>query len=346
MKTIRRQFLAFASCIAATSVLATAPLSVSAQDIKERTIRWGHVNGPGHPISLGVQKFAEILEKKSGGKMKVREFGGSQLGTEQQQQTALRSGTQEMFTNSPTSLAGLVKEFGLLDLPFSFASVDEATALVDGPFGETLTAKLAENDIVGLGFWDMGGFRNVTNSKRPVQRLEDFSGLKVRVIANPVYIETFKALGANPVPMAFSELYTALESHAVDGQENPYSVILATKLYEVQKYLSVTNHAFSLNLAQVSKKFWDGLSPAEQQLMRETAAETLVYQRQVGLSQAQNTLGELKAKGMVVNELPKAELERLREATRAIPEKFYAQYDPEIVKLYQAELARVRAQGK
>jgi TRAP-type transport system periplasmic protein len=143
--------------------------------------------------------------------------------------------------------------------------------------------------------------------------------------------------------MNFAEVYTALESKAIDGQENPPSVILSNKLYEVQKYLSLTNHTFSMNLVQVSKKFWDGLSPAEQRILREAAAESLPYQRQVGLSQAQSALAELKAKGMTVNEIAPAEIARMRQATKAVGEKFFAQYDPEIVKVYQEQLANVRA---
>lgn len=344
MKTNRNRFVLVATAMLTSFMLAAAP--AAAQDIKERVIRWGHLTSPGNPIAMGVQKFAEVLEQKSAGKMKVREFGSSQLGSEQQQQAALRGGTQEMFTNSPTSLVGLVKEFGVLDLPFSFSSVDEATSVVDGPFGKLLLDKLAERDIVGLAFWDLGGFRNVTNSRRPITRLEDFSGLKMRVIGNPVYLETFKLLGTNPVPMAFTEVYTALESKAIDGQENPYSVILSNKLFEVQKYLSVTNHTFSMNLVQVSKKFWDSLSPTEQRLMREAADETLAYQRSIGLEQARSAVGELKAKGVEITEITPAELQRMRDATKPVAEKFLAQYEPQVVQLYQSELAKARSKAK
>jgi tripartite ATP-independent transporter DctP family solute receptor len=344
VKIHRRKYVAASLAVAASAWLASLP--AAAQDVKERVIRWGHLTNPGHPISQGVQKFAEILAQKSGGKLKVQEFGSSQLGNEQQQQGALRGGTQEMFTNSPTSLVGLVKEFGALDLPFSFAGIDEATGLVDGPFGKLLIDKLAEKDIVGLAFWDLGGFRNVTNSKRPITKLEDFDGLKVRVIGNPVYLETFKLLGANPVPMAFTELYTALETKAVDGQENPHSIILSTKFFEVQKYLSLTNHTFSMNLVQVSKKFWDSLSPAEQRMMREAAAESTAHQRKVAAQQTQGAVAELKAKGMVINEIAPAELARMREATKSVGEKFLAQYEPQVVQLYQAELAKVRGKAK
>src|SRR5207342_589239 len=137
-------------------------------------------------------------------------------------------------------LAGIVKEFGLVDFPFSVANFAQADALLDGPLGQALIARLPEKGLVALGYWDLG-FRNVTNSKRPIARAEDLEGLKLRVIPNPVFLETFRAFKANPVPMPFAELYGALESKAVDGQENPFSVILSSKIYEVNKYVSGTN---------------------------------------------------------------------------------------------------------
>ncbi|MEA2928656.1 MAG: TRAP-type transport system periplasmic protein, partial [Hyphomicrobiales bacterium] len=191
---------------AAVSIaLLTAPVSAQVQ---ERTIRWGHLNNTDHPVSLGVQKFAEILAAKSGGKLKVREFAASQLGNEMQQQSALRGGTQEMLSASTTSLASVVKDFGLLDFPFLFSTNAQAEALVAGPFGQAMIDTLPEKDLIGLGYWGLG-FRNATNSSRPITKVEDFAGLKLRVIPNPVFLETFKALKANPVPMNFGELYTA-----------------------------------------------------------------------------------------------------------------------------------------
>lgn len=333
----------FITAALTTSVLILAWVPpAEAQDVKERTIRWGHLVQPGNPNSLGVQKFAEVLLKKSGGKMKVQEFPNSELGSELQQQSAMRGGTQEMFVSAPTSLVGMVPEFGLFDLPFSFASLDEVHAIVDGPLGQLLIGKLAEKGIIGLAYWDLG-FRNPTNSKRPITRMEDFAGLKIRTMPNPVYLETFRLLGANPVPMNFGEVYMALESKTIDAQENPLSVIYSNRLYEVQKYLSVDNHTATENLVQVGKKFWDSLSPAEQRIMRETAAETLAYQRGVSLQQSQDLLSELKKKGVIVNEVAPAELARMRQATKPVADKFFAQYDPEIVKLYHAEMAKLRS---
>jgi tripartite ATP-independent transporter DctP family solute receptor len=324
--------------VAMSAVLVAWP---AAAEVQERTIRWGHLNNTDHPVSLGVQKFAEVLAAKSGGKLKIREFPASQLGNELQQQSAVRGGTQEVFSASTTSLAGVVKDLGLFDFPFIVATFDQAIALSDGPFGKAMMDLLPEKDLIPLGYWGLG-FRNVTNSRGAVAKLEDLAGLKLRVIPNPVYLDTFKAFKANPVPMAFGELYTALENKTVDGQENPYSVILSNKFYEVQKYVSATNHTFTQNIIIVSKKFWDKLSPEEQKMFRDTYAETIQYQRDQTKLAADQALGELKAKGMQFNEIAPAEYARMQEAVKPVIDKFSGEYDPDKVKLFNAELARIR----
>jgi tripartite ATP-independent transporter DctP family solute receptor len=327
------------------AVFATASLSLlpASAQVRERTIRWGHLNNPDHPISLGVQKVAEILATKSGGKLKIREFPSSQLGNEMQQQSAVRGATQEIFSASTTSLAGTVKEFGLLDFPFLATTTDEADALVSGAFGQAMIDTLPEKDLIGLGYWGLG-FRHATNSKHPITKVEDFAGLKLRVIPNPVYLETFKAFKANPMPLNFGELYTALETKTVDGQENPYSVILSNKFYEVQKYVSATGHSFTQNIIIISKKFWDRLSPEEQKLIRESVAEARDYQREQTRLAAEKALAELRAKGMQFNEISPAEHARMREATKAVAERFSADYDQAKVKLFNSELERIRKQ--
>ena len=325
-------------CLAA--LLAWVP--VHAQE--PRTIRFGHLNNPDHPISLGVRRFAELVAAKSGGKLVVQEFPASALGNELQQQSALQGGIQEMTAPAPSSLAGIVKEFGLLDFPFVVSTPQQADILTDGQVGKLLFAKLPEKGLVGLAFWDLG-FRNVTNSKRPIARVEDFEGLKLRVIPNPVFLETFKTFKANPVPMPFAELYSALETRAVDGQENPFAVILSNKIFEVQKFLSVTNHVYTANTILVSKIFWDRCSAAEQKLLREAALEARDYERKLSREAAQKALEELKAKGMQVNEIAPGEIARMREMVRPVYDKFTAAYDPAVVKAFRAELDRIRAQN-
>lgn len=313
----------------------------AAQAQEERVIRFGHLNNADHPVSFGVKRFAELLAAKSGGKLKVQEYPASQLGNEMQQQSALQGGIQQMSAPATTSLAGIVKEFGLVDFPFAVGNFAQADGLLDGPLGQALLARLPEKGLVALGYWDLG-FRNLTNSKRAITRPEDLDGLKIRVIPNPVFLETFKTFKANPVPMPFAELYGALEAKAVDGQENPFAVILSNKLFEVQKFVSATNHVYAANIVLVSKKFWDQLSPAEQKMMHEAADETRNYQRQVSRAAAQKAVGELQAKGMQYNEIAAPEVARMRQLVKPVVDKFAASYDPAMVKLYNEELVRIR----
>lgn len=328
------------SRLAGLLLIAACSLAAAAEDMPERVIKFGHLNNADHPVSFGVKRFAELLAAKTGGRLKVQEFPASTLGNEMQQQSALQGGVQEMSAPATTSLAGIVKEFGLLDFPFSVASHAQADALLDGPFGQALIARLPDKGLVALGYWDLG-FRNVTNSKRPITRPEDLEGLKLRVIPNPVFLDTFKAFKANPVPMPFAELYGALEARAVDGQENPFAVILSNKFFEVQKYVSATNHVYAANIVLVSRKFWDKLSPAEQKAMAEAANETRADQRQVSRAAAQKAVGELQARGMLYNELSPAEQQRMRQVARPVTDRLAGTYDPALVKLHDDELARI-----
>lgn len=329
----RALFLALSSLVAAYAAPAPAQ--------EERVIRFGHLNNPDHPVSMGVKKFAELVAAKSGGKMQVKEFPSNQLGTEQQQTSALQGGVQEMQAPATTSLVGIVKDYGVIDFPFTVANHAQAFALLDGPLGTALLEKLPEKGLVGLAYWDLG-FRNVTNSKRPIAKPEDLEGLKLRVIPNPVFLDTFKAFKANPVPMSFSELYTALETKTVDGQENPYAVILSNKFFEVQKFLSGTNHVYGTNIILISKKFWDRLSPAEQKILQDAALEARDYQRKVSRDAAEKAVGELQAKGMQFNALAPAEQQRMRDIAKPVTEKALATYDPAIQKLYASEVERVQ----
>jgi tripartite ATP-independent transporter DctP family solute receptor len=336
---MHRRLLAL--CLAAAGWVGVASSAqAQAQDIPERVIKFGHLNNPDHPVSLGVKRFAELVSAKSGGKLKVQEFPASTLGNEMQQQSALQGGVQEMSAPATTSLAGIVREFGLVDFPFSVANFAQADALLDGPLGQALIARLPEKGLVALGYWDLG-FRNVTNSKRPITRAEDLDGLKLRVIPNPVFLDTFKAFKANPVPMPFAELYGALEAKAVDGQENPFAVILSNKFFEVQKFVSATNHVYAANIMLVSKRFWDKLSTTEKKILSDAADETRAYQRQVSRAAAQKAVAELQSKGMQYNEVAPAEQARMRQIAKPVTDKFIATYDPAVAKLYLDELARI-----
>ncbi len=308
MKATRRTVLSFA----AVALLAAPFSQVFAQDIKPRLIRFGYGLNEQSNQGRAVKFFAEEVAKNSGGKMKIRAVGAAALGPDTQMQQALIGGAQEMMVGSTATLVGITKEMALWDTPFLFSTAQEADTVLDGPIGQKVMDKLQEKGLVGLVYWE-NGFRNMTNSQRPVAKMEDLGGIKLRVMQNPVYLEAFKTLGANAIPLPFSELFSALETKTVDGQENPYNTILSSKFYEVQKYLSVTNHVYSPWIVLVSKKWWDQLSKAEQKVLLDAAKVSREYERKDTRAEAGRALSDLKAKGMQINELSPAESARMRD---------------------------------
>jgi TRAP-type transport system periplasmic protein len=242
----------FIKSLIAAATLAACGLA-AAQDIKERTIKFA-LNGPdGHPAVAGMKKFADAVAAKSGGKMQVKLFLGGTLGGDQAIVSSIQGGTVEMSVMNTGILASVSKELAIFDFPFLFANEKESDAVVDGPVGKRLHAKLEEKGIIGLAYWELG-YRQITNSKRPLLKVEDIDGLKLRVIPNPINIEWVKALGANPTPMPFPEVYGGLEQRAIDGQENPIAVIAANKFWEVQKHVALTNHQYNPQSVIFSKK--------------------------------------------------------------------------------------------
>jgi tripartite ATP-independent transporter DctP family solute receptor len=333
-----RRALLLSAALSAVAMLAPA----QAQDIKERSVKFAFQNQNEHPQALGAKRFAELVAQKSGNKISVKLFPGGSLGGDLQTVSALQGGTVEMTVLNAGILSAQVKEFAAFDLPFLFSDGREADAVADGPFGKGLLAKLADKNLVGLGYWELG-FRNLTNSKRAVTKLEDIAGLKLRVIQSPLYIDLFNTLGANATPMPFPELYPALEQKAVDGQENPVSTIRSSKFAEVQKYLTLSRHIYNPQALIVSKKFWDGLSPAEKKIFGDAAAEATQYQRELSRSQEAAALDDLKKAGMQVSEFSPAEMAKVRDKVKPVIEKYSASVGEATVKELYAEIAKARA---
>jgi tripartite ATP-independent transporter DctP family solute receptor len=316
-------------------------LAVGAAHAQERTLKFATQNPKGHPIVTGMEKFAELAAAKSGGKMKVQLFPGGTLGGDQHNVSALQGGTLEIVSLNSGILASQAKEFGVYDFPFMFASPKEADAVVDGPFGKMMHDKLEAKGIVGLAYWELG-FRNITNSRRPIRKVEDIAGLKLRVIPNAINVDWVKALGANPTPMPFPEVYAALDQKAIDGQENPVTVINANKFYEVQKHLVITNHQYNPQSVIFSKKVWDTLSAAEQKVLRDSAAEAAKFQRQASREQASAALENLKKNGMQITELAAADLAKFQAAMKPVVAKHSDAVGADVVKALEAELAKLR----
>jgi tripartite ATP-independent transporter DctP family solute receptor len=307
----------------------------------ERTIKFTNGVNEDHSVGVGVKKMQEVLAAKTGGKMKINAFWGGSAGGDLAAAQATRAGTQEIVCTSGSALVGIVKELGAFDLPFLFASEKEAYAVMDGPAGKYFNKKLEDAGLVNLAYWE-NGFRNLTNSKRPVARVEDFDGVKVRVMQNNIFLDTFKTLGANPLPMAFGEVFTALETKTIDGQENPFSTIETSKLNEVQKYLSVTRHAYSPFFVLYSKKLWDQLNPQEQAVLREAALAGQAVQRDASRAQDAKSLATLKAKGMLVNEFSEAEKARVIAKIKPVYDKHVPNIGAEAVNVMLDGLKKAR----
>ena len=335
MKALKTLTLRSALAVA-MAALCFGTTAAVAQEIKAR---FGTSLPDSHPQTLGARKFAELVEQKSKGRIKISVYSGAQLGSDQQMQAALRGGTQEFTAPSTATLANLVKEFGVFGLPFSFANEKQAYAVFDGPFGQSILAKLAEKDIIGLAYWE-NGFRHFTNSKRAIVKAEDLGGLKVRTMQNNLYIDLFSGLGANAIPMPVNELFNALETKAVDAQENPYTVVQAQKFYDVQKYLSTTGHAYDAQVLIASKKFWDKLSAADKTLMQDAAREATDFQRQTSREMNAKARAELIKAGMQINDVSDAERQRMREKLQPVIAKHQTAVGEETAKAFFDAIAK------
>lgn len=325
----------------AIAVLASAYLMAGAQ-AQTKALRLGHGIAEEHPLGQGALQFAKILEKQSGGKLSMKVYAATQLGSEAQMVAAVRGGVQDLVITSSAPVATLIKEYLLFDLPFLLQSDKEADALLDGPVGTRLLELASPKGMVGLCYWE-NGFRQVTNSKREVRTLADLSGLKLRVMQNPVYIDAFKALGTNAIPMPFTELYTAMESHAIDAEENPIAIIHSNKFYEVQKYVTLTNHAYAPYVVLLARSTWDKLGAPEREALRTSCTEARDWQRALSRRMTAELTDKLKKEGMTVTPLAPAEVQKMRDRLKPVTDRYTAEIGPELVAQAQQELARIRS---
>ena len=293
------------------------------------------------PGPQGAKLFGEHLKESSGGALNVKVFPSAMLGNDVQMLGALPAGTIEFALVGAPTLVGLVKEFGVLDLPYQFNSTAEVDTMLDGPMGQQLLAKLEAKGLVGLGFWEIG-FRNLTNSKRPIEKWEDLKGLKIRTVQSPVFRTFFDHLGANAQPMPINEVFSALEMHAIDGQENPISLIATQRYNEVQKYLTLSEHIYTAYVLLMSKKTWDSLDDAQRAQVRRAAEQARGEQRELARKANSEKLAELKDSGMQVNALSDEQRQRFVDQAKVVTEQVSGSIDAEFVSAWQTELQRLR----
>jgi tripartite ATP-independent transporter DctP family solute receptor len=248
---------------------------------------------------VAVDTFAREVEKRTNGRYKVQNFYSGALGAERESIEALQLGTLDLTMTSTGPVPNFVPEVAILDIPFLFRDYAHARAVLDGPIGQEMLAKFPPKGLQALA-WGENGFRHMTNSKRPVNTPEDLKGLKMRTMENPVHIQAYKAFGIIPTPMAFTEVFTALQQGTVDGQENPLSVIEAAKFDQVQKNLTLTGHVYSPAVILMSKAQWDKLAPADKQAFMEAAKEAVKANRARIDDDERKAVADLRAKGMAV----------------------------------------------
>jgi len=343
MSALKSLLARFAAGTACAAVLATAA-PADAAEFSSRNIRISVGITEDHPQAVALRRFAERLAELSDGKMKAKVFPNAALGNDSKSTEGLRAGTLEMNSTSTSPLGQLVRELGVFDFPFLFNSEQEADAVLDGPVGASFEPKFAEKGLVLL-CWMENGFRNLTNSVRPVTKAEDLKGIKLRVMQNSIFLDAFSKLGTNPVAMAFSEVYPALESGAIDAQENPNVTVLTSKMYEVQKHLAQTRHVYTPFVTLVSQKFWNRLSDDEKKVMTQACAEARDYQRQLTREADVKAVEELKAKGMQVTEISAEERAKMREVTQPTVDKYSQEIGDEFVKGVMAEIEKVRGRS-
>lgn len=294
---------------------------------KAKILRIGHTLTDDSHYGVGLAKFAELVKAKSKGSLEVQVFGNSKLGNERDLIEGISLGTVEMCLTSTGPLPSFSKKFMVFDLPFIVQDRNKFFPILDGKVGQDMLDSLGSKGIKGLVFFE-NGFRHMTNSKKPINTPADMAGLKMRLMENPVHMETFRVLGANPSPMPFGELFTAMQQKTMDGQENPLLIIKTSKFYEVQKYLALTGHFYSPAVLMIGDKLHKSLTPDQQAALMDAAKEARTFERNFIIESEKKIVDELKAAKMEVSTPDKAVFQK---ATESVYKKFEAEIGKDLI---------------
>ncbi|MEB3101810.1 TRAP transporter substrate-binding protein [Ferviditalea candida] len=313
-----------ASTASSASSASSAPKSDSAQYV----FKLGHLQTTDHPYQKGAEKFKQIVEEKSGGRIQIDIFPSSQLGNARDEIEGLQLGTIQFHVGSVAPVANFAPKLNVLSLPYLFRDKNHALKVLDGDIGKELSADLESKGIVNLAYWE-NGWRHMTNNVRPIKSAADVKGLKIRVLESPVYVSFVKALGATPTPIPFGELYSAMEQKVVDGQENPLAQITQNKFNEVQKYMTLTAHTYDAAVFLVSKSALDKLPADLQKIVKDAAVEAGNYERQLNAQLDEGFMKKLKSAGMVIEEKP--DLDSFRKAVEPVYKEFEGKLGKDLI---------------
>ncbi|HZK18774.1 MAG TPA: TRAP transporter substrate-binding protein, partial [Clostridia bacterium] len=287
----------------------------------------GHAVAESHPYHLGLEKFKELVEERTNGQIEIDLYANATLGSERDMIEGLQLGTIDFVVTSTGPVGNFIPEMNVVDLPFLFSSTEHAHKVLDGEVGQDLLKKFDDIEIVGLAFWE-NGFRHLTNSKHPVNVVEDIRGLKIRTMENAVHQDTFRHLGADPTPMAWGEVYSALQQKTIHGQENPIPIIYNMNIHEVQPYIALTGHFYSPTLLLMGQKSFNKLTDEQQDIVRKAAMEAAVYERAQIQEQEDEQLAKLEEAGAAITRPDRI---ALREATKPIYDKYEFNFGKELI---------------
>lgn len=311
----------------------TAPEQSKAQAPAKKpiVIRYAGSLPESHNISQSAKRWGEMVEQMSNGEIKVEMYYNCELGAGREAIEALQMGNLECTDASVAALAGFTKAFYALNLPYVFTSREQAYQLLDGKLGDQLREELKKVNLIGVSFYELG-FRHLTNNKREVKSPADLKGLKIRVMENPIHVAIWNTLGAQATPLAWSELFTALQQGAMDGQENPITNIYTNRIYEVQKYITLTGHVYDTTVVLMSKKFFDKLDPRLQEIIMKAGREATDYQRKLAQEQEKSLLEEIKKGGKnVITELSQDQIMAFKKAAEPVYKQFEGEIGPEMM---------------
>ncbi|MFP5405853.1 MAG: TRAP transporter substrate-binding protein [Gammaproteobacteria bacterium] len=316
----RFMIAAMAACIA---LLGTAQVQA------QTNLRFADTLSANDTHNQAARHMAELLKQKTGGKLTMSIHPAGELGSDSVILEGVRLGSIDIGLTGNPFFTQFAPRLNVMDLPYLFRDTAHAHKVMDGPIGTALLKDLERNRMKGLAFWEIG-FRHITNSKHPIHTPDDLKGIKIRTTPNKAHIEAFRLWGANPVPMAFTELYLALQTGTVDGQENPINNIYANRMYEVQKYLSLTGHAYTASIMAMNLAKFNSLAPELQKALLESAHEAGLFQREANRKQESDNLAKIKAAGVeVVENIDTAPFKKL--AYEPVTKTYTDQYGREVL---------------
>lgn len=325
--------------LAITALIATAAAgTASAQTV----IKVGHGANEQYHMHRALLKFEELVEERSGGDFDVQIFPSSQMGPDREMIEGVQTGVLEMAVSPSSFFAGWDPSFAVIELPYMYPSKDVALDVLNGDTGDEMLARLENQGLVGLG-WLENGLRHVTNNVRPIEKPEDLAGIKLRTMKVPAHVDTFKALGANPTPMNFGEVYSALQQGVIDGQENPVALIDSQRFYEVQKHVSLTGHVFTVYVPVVGQWFWSGLSEDQQTLLRDAMTDAAAYQQELVNAEEAGQLQKIRDAGVNVVDLSAEERQVFSDKTQEVRATYRDEVGAEVFDGWTAAVAAAGA---